>query len=90
MPLTNWCGTSDAKAINDTIIVHNQPNGTVTFMSFLKAPNPQATPIQNVITPPTSTPSVEEVQFWTVAVISILIIVTITAVFLKANYFKSF
>jgi hypothetical protein len=60
----NWWGTNDTQAIDKTIAHYNSLQaplpGTVTFIPFLTAPNPQAMPIQNVIKVPnpTSTDSV--------------------------------
>ena len=57
----NWWGTIDTQVINQTIYdsKHNFNLGTVTFIPFLTAPNPQA-PNSNTVIPttiPISTPS---------------------------------
>ena len=69
----NWWGTTDQQAINQTI--HDNKNdfnlGTVNFVPFLTAPNPQAPSINAAVTPtpsptqsqtsnPSSTPTVPE------------------------------
>ena len=59
----NWWGTTDTQAINQTI--HDNKNdfnlGTVEFVPFLTAPNPEAMPNPNAPIPtppaPTSTQS---------------------------------
>lgn len=53
----NWWGTANSQAISQTIIdsKNNYNLGTVTFVPFLTAPNPQAPPITTPI--PTLTPT---------------------------------
>ncbi len=56
----NWWGTTDASAINQTIIDYkNDYNlGNVTFIPFLDAPNPQAPLISSFVEPsPSPSPS---------------------------------
>lgn len=61
--VNNWWGTTDQQAINQSI--HDNKNdfnlGTVTFVPFLTAPNPQA-PTAPVITSPTTTPTQNATQ----------------------------
>jgi hypothetical protein len=56
----NWWGTTDASAINQTIIDYknNYNLGNVTFIPFLDAPNPQAPSISSFVEPsPSPSPS---------------------------------
>jgi len=55
----NYWGTTDQQAINQTIFdfKDNFNLGTVNFVPFLTAPNPQAPSLNTVIATPTPTPS---------------------------------
>lgn len=98
----NWWGTIDQQAINQTI--HDNKNdfnlGTVNFIPFLTAPNPQApiinrsipTPTQSPIstqTPspsPTPTPSVPEFSWLTI--LPILLCIGISLVTIRKRITK--
>ena len=67
----NWWGTTDQQAIGKSIYAFNYDFtlGTVNFVPFLTAPNPEAVPNPNapIITPsptPTLTPTVPEFPTW--------------------------
>jgi hypothetical protein len=76
----NWWGTTDAQAINQTIVdvKHDFNWGKVTFTPFLTAPNPDAPTLQ--VTPssaPSPTPTVPE--FPATPTLTIILMATITA-----------
>ena len=63
----NWWGTTDAQAINQSIIdsKYDFTLGTVHFVPYLTAPNPEA-PAVPTLPSPSSSPAVVELQFWIV------------------------
>ena len=77
----NWWGTTDQSAIGNSIFdSKNEANlGTVNFVPFLTAPNPQAMPDPNASVPipiqsPNSTPAVPEFPTW----IALLLVISAT------------
>jgi hypothetical protein len=82
----NWWGTNDTQAVSNLITIGNHVDSSVNFLPFLMSPNSQAEPIQNEVVSPTSNLPVVGVPSWAVVCIIIIVIATVSSVFLKFKH----